>query len=219
MKWMPATAKTRMAPEPGNLPATTSTKSGNPGDTFMRTLRLHTWTLIATCVLCSITGSVSAASSTIVPISAELGTGIASDLFPVTLKLSPTHVRLTQPSLQFGNPVRIGMQVRFQAYDHRPEQNIAISETGQAAISGRVGFDPVTRQVLLYDAKLDTLQFDSNNAVTDRLSAELKSRWAAQVTNPIRADLPPHPYLLPFRNNIQDLSYDGNSLKLTLVYQ
>jgi hypothetical protein len=173
--------------------------------------------LVIACTL--IVGRSHAASSTVVPISAELGTGIAGDLFPVTLNLSPGNVYLTEPVLQCLDPVRIAMQVHFQAYDHRPQQNIAISETGRAAISGRLSFDPGTRQVLLYDARLDTLQFDKKSAVTERMSADLKSAWSTQVTNPIRADLPPHPYLLPFRNNIQDLSYDGKSIKLTLVYE
>lgn len=169
--------------------------------------------------LLGVVGRAHAASSTVVPITADLGTGIAGDLFPVTLNLSPGNVYLTGPVLQFLDPERIGMQVRFQAYDHRPQQNIAISETGRAAISGRLGFDANTRQVLLYDARLDTLQFDKKSAVTERLSATIKSAWSSQVTNPIRADLPPHPYLIPFKNNIQDLSYDGKSIKLTLVYQ
>lgn len=183
--------------------------------------RLRSWLVcvVITAALLTIVERAHAASSTVVPISAELGTGIAADLFPVTLKLSPENVRLTEPVLLFSDPVRIGMQVRFQAYDHRPQQHIAISETGRASISGRVGFDPTTRQVLLYDARLDFLQFDNKSAVTERLSADLKSAWSAQVTNPIRAELPPHPYLLPFKNNIQDLSYDGKSLTLTLVYE
>jgi hypothetical protein len=164
-------------------------------------------------------GRAHAASSTVVPISAELGTGIAGDLFPVTLKLSPENIFLTEPVLLFLDPVRIGMQLRFQAYDNRPQQNIAISETGRASISGRLGFDPNARQVLLYDARLDTLQFDKKSAVTERLAAKIKSTWSAQITNPIRADLPPHPYLLPFKDNIRELSYDGKSIKLTLVYE
>ena len=163
--------------------------------------------------------SAHAALDTVVPISAELGTSIAGDLFPVTVKLSQGNIFLTEPVLLFLNPTRISLQLRFQAYDHRPQQNIAISEMGQAVISGRLGYDPGTRQVLLYDAKIDKLQFDKRSAVTDRLLADVKSVWSTQITNPIRADIPPHPYLLPFKNNIQGLSYDGTTISVALSYK
>jgi len=48
---------------------------------------------------------------------------------------------------------------------------------------------------------------------------QLKAAWSAQVTNPIRTELPPHPYILPFKNNIQDLSYDGKVINLAISYE
>jgi len=184
-------------------------------------MRLRARRLLAAVIIALLImpGEAPAAFDTVVPISAELATGIAGDLFPVTLKLSQGNVFLTAPQLLFSDPARISLQVRFQAYDHRPQQNIAISETGHAVISGRLGYDRGTRQVLLYDARIDKLQFDNNNAVTERLSGQLQTAWSSRVTNPIRADVPPHPYLMPFKNNIQGLSYDGKNISLTLSYE
>lgn len=160
-----------------------------------------------------------AVTNTTVPISAELGTSIASDLFPVTIKLSQGNLFLTEPALLFLDKQRVGMQVRFQAYDHRPQQGIAVSETGRAQLSGTLGYDAANRQVLLLDPRIDDIQFDKNNDVTRRFLAEMQAAWSAQVTDPLRSVLPPHPYLIPFRNNIQDLSYDGKHITVTLSYQ
>ncbi|MEZ5504296.1 MAG: hypothetical protein R3E50_17170 [Halioglobus sp.] len=159
------------------------------------------------------------AAPTTVPISDKLATSIAADLFPVTVKLDQGNLFLTNPAVLFLGQERIGMQVRFQAYDYRPEQNVAISETGEATISGKIGYDLGTRQVLLYDPRIDRLAFDQKNAATQGFSDTIKAAWRAQVTNPLRAALPPHPYLLPFRNNIQSLSYDGTAINLTLSYE
>lgn len=182
-------------------------------------LRINLLIVAICCSLLLITSRTHAVSSTTVPISAELGTSIASDLFPVTIKLSQGNLFLTDPVLRFVDEQRVGLQVRFQAYDHRPQQGIALSEMGRAELSGRLGYDPVNREVLLHDPRIDTLQFDKNNAVTQRFLGEIQSAWSTQVTNPIRAALPPHPYLIPFRNNIRNLSYDGQHIILTLAYE
>jgi hypothetical protein len=160
-----------------------------------------------------------ATTTTTVAISAELGTSIAADLFPVTVKLTPGNLFLTEPVVRFLEDGRIGMQVRFQAYDHRPAQDVAISEMGRAVFSGKIGYDLATRQILLRDPRIEKLEFDQKNEVTQRLFTQLKATWSTQVTNPIRAELPPHPYLIPFKNNIQGLSYDGTSINLTISYE
>lgn len=173
----------------------------------------------ATCCLVLVASRAFAATGATVPISAELGTSIASDLFPVTLKLKEGNLFLTAPALLFLDPQRIGMQVRFQAYDHRPQQGIALSETGSAQLSGAPDYDPASRQILLLDPRIDSIRFDRNNEATRRFLAEMQAAWTAQVDNPLRSVLPPHPYLLPVRNNIQDISYDGTSITLTLSYE
>lgn len=171
------------------------------------------------CVLLLVAVRINAATVTTVPISAELGTNIARDLFPVTIKLSQGNLFLTEPTLLFLDPQRVGMQVKFQAYDHRPQQGIAVSETGSAQLSGALGYDPVTRQILLLDPRIDNIEFDGNNDATRRFLAAMQAAWSEQITNPLRSALPPHPYLLPIRNNIQSLSYDSKNIVLTLAYQ
>jgi hypothetical protein len=181
-------------------------------------VRAHVLMLAVCCALLA-AGGISAATSTTIPISAELGTSIARDLFPVTIKLGQGNLFLTEPALLFQDQQRVGMQVRFQAYDHRPQLGVAVSEMGRAQLSGTLGYDPVNRLVLLLDPRIDEIRFDKNNDATRRFLAEMHSAWSTQVANPLRSALPPHPYLLPFRNNIQNLSYDGESITLTLSYQ
>ena len=86
------------------------------------------------CILYSLilssAGAGSAGIGTTVPISVELASAMSSSLFPVALDLEPSHVFLTQPQLVFLDEKRIGLTTRFQIYDHRPEQGIALSETG-----------------------------------------------------------------------------------------
>lgn len=182
-------------------------------------MRANTLLTLITCSLLTLSGMASAASGTTVPISAELSTGIAGDLFPVTVKLTNGNLFLTEPVVLFRDKGRIGMQVRFQAYDHRPAQGVAISEMGRGVFSGKIGYDLATRQILLYDPEIDKLDFDRKSEVTQRMLVQLKDAWHTQVTNPIRAELPPHPYLIPFKNNIQDLTYDGKNINLTISYE
>ncbi len=182
-------------------------------------MRANTLFALITCSLLTISGMLYAAAGTTVPISAELSTNIAGDLFPVTVKLTRGNLFLTEPVVQFLDKGRTGMQVRFQAYDHRPAQGVAISEMGRAVFSGKIGYDLATRQILLYDPEIDKLDFDRKSEITQHMLTQLKDAWNMQVTNPIRAELPPHPYLIPFKNNIQDLSYDGKNINLTISYE
>ncbi|MCB1705454.1 MAG: hypothetical protein KDI17_11355 [Halioglobus sp.] len=159
-----------------------------------------------------------AAPGTRIPISAGLATGIAADMFPVTVSLGNGKLFLSEPVALFLDEERVGLQVRVQAYDHRPTQGVAISETGRAIVSGVPGYDSSQRQILLRAPKIEKLEFERSSATTQRFLNEIDSAWRAQVTDPLRADIPPHPYLLPFRNNIQDLAYDGSNIIITLSY-
>ena len=156
---------------------------------------------------------------TILPISEELATHIAADLFPVTVNLSKGNVFLTEPRLLFLDKQRVSMQVRFQAYDHRPEEGIAVSEKGQALISGILDYDRVSRQILLHDPRIDELEFDRNSDVVLDMHSEMKTVWSALVTDPIRSEIPAHPYTLLIKDNIQDLSYDGKRISLKVLYE
>jgi hypothetical protein len=156
---------------------------------------------------------------TALPISAELGTSIAREQFPVTIALPKARLFLTEPTLLFLDQKRIGIQVRFQAYDHRPLDGVAISETGHAAFSGELDYDPAERKILLHKPRIDRLQFDRKNTVAQGLQRELQAAWSAQITDPMRSALPPHPYLLPFREHIQDLSYNGENIVISVNYR
>lgn len=158
-------------------------------------------------------------AETSLPISAELATSIAADLFPVTLSLSKGKVFLTEPKMLFLDSQRVGMQVRFQAYDYRPEAGVAVSEMGQAQISGMLDYNQASRQILLHDPRIDELEFDRTSAVTVSMHSQMKAAWSAQVSDPIRSEIPSHPYTLLIKDNIQDLSYNGKVINLKVLYE
>ena len=185
----------------------------------MKALRTRTLsTLIGFWLILCITKAYSGQGTTL-PISAELGSSIAADLFPITLTLSNGNVFLTEPRLLFRDDQRVSMQASFQAYDHRPEEGIAVSETGHAIISGSLDYDRVSRQILLHDPRIDELTFDQTSDVTQDMHHRMKTAWSAVVTNPIRSEIPAHPYTLLIKDNIRALSYDGKSINLTVLYE
>jgi hypothetical protein len=174
---------------------------------------------LAFSLLAGIAPLAQSAVETSVPVSAETGTSIARDLFPVTVELPMGNLYFTDPVLQFVDSRRVGLRVRLQVYDYRPEEGIAISEMGRALVSGEPDYDPGTREVLLHNPRLDALTFDRPGEQTRRFSAAIHAAWANQVTNPIRSGLPPHPYLIPFRNNIRNLSYNGEVINLIISFR
>ena len=151
-------------------------------------------------------------------VSSGLGNRLAANEFPLTLELEPERLFVTQPTLIFLDKKRLGISVRFQAYDHRPAAKIAISETGAAQFSGELDFDPVTQRILLYNPKLDSLKFDRDTQDARHLSEKIKKAWLKQVSNPLQTDIPPHPYIEPFKNNIRDIVYDGQAITLHISY-
>jgi hypothetical protein len=72
--------------------------------------------------------------------------------------------------------------------------------------------------VLLYSPRLDQLDFENPGEVTKRLRAEVQAAWDAQVSNPIRAEVPPHPFILPFKDGIQDVTYQKQSIYIQVWY-
>ena len=151
-------------------------------------------------------------------VSSEMGNRLAVEEFPLTLELEPERLFVTQPTLIFLDQKRLGFRVRFQAYDHRPGSTVAISETGDAQFSGELDFDPVEQQILLHNPQLDRLEFDRDNPEASRLSRKIRKAWQEQVNNPLQADIPPHPYITPFKDNIRNISYDGQNIKLHISY-
>lgn len=184
----------------------------------MKKLRLSAACLIVSLALPVLAARVYAGFGTTVPVSAEMATNIANSFFPVSLKAGAGNLFLTNPVVVFIDDKRIGLKARLQAYDHRPEEGIAISEEGEAVVSGVLGYDAKTRQVLLFGPRIDKLSFDTDSELTRRLRAEVLAAWDAQVTNPVRADVPPHPFIAPFKDGIQDISYERRSIFIQVWY-
>jgi hypothetical protein len=161
----------------------------------------------------------SAAISSVVPISQELASRIAEKLFPAGLELNTGNLLMTEPEVVFVDSERLALKVRIQAYYHRPDQGIAISEMGWAQISGGVDFDPKTRQILLHNPSIDTLDFDRKNDASRDFHSDISENWLNQVTNPMRTDIPPHPYIILFKDNIRSVTYDGQNISVEIAYE
>ena len=160
-----------------------------------------------------------AAINSIVPISAELATSIAGNLFPVGLELNTGNLLITEPEVVFVDSERLSLKVRVQAYYHRPDQGIAISEMGWAKISGGLDFDPEARQILLHNPSIDALEFDRQNKASRGFRSDIAENWSNQVTNPMRTDIPPHPYIIMFKDSISNVSYNGQNINIEIVYE
>ena len=180
--------------------------------TLVRWLRIY---CLYSLILFS-SGAGSAGIGTTVPISLELASAMSGSLFPIALDLEASHVFLTRPQLVFVDEKRIGMATRFQIYDHRPELNIALSETGQVYVTGELDYDIENRLIILHQPRLEKLEFDRQNKASIRFTRELKSAWTMLVTDPMQSEIPPHPYLSPFKDYLQNISYDGKSIYLQL---
>ena len=186
--------------------------------TSPRRYRRKVWFVSVCAGLWLLAAAVHAAFTTTVPVSEQMAGDLAVSNFPLALALGEFKLLLTEPQVLFMGPERIGLGVSFQAYDHRPAQGIAVSETGRAMLSGRVAYDAAAREVLLHDPRLEQLVFDRDNSVTRQLSSQLQAAWSDRVSNPMRSELPPHPYLQPFKSNIVDIRYDGSHISLVLAY-
>ena len=160
-----------------------------------------------------------AAISSVVPISQELASSIAEKLFPGGLDLNTGNLLMTEPEVVFVDSERLALKVRIQAYHHRPDQGIAISEMGWAQISGGLDFDPETRQILLHNPSIDTLDFDRKNEASNSFHSDISETWLNQVSNPMRADIPPHPYIVLFKDNIRNVTYDGQNINVEIAYE
>ena len=156
---------------------------------------------------------------TTVEVSQQLATSVAQSLFPITVKLDRGNLFLTEPTVVYIDGKRIALRSRFQAYDHRPEQEIAMSEMGSAIISGELDYDGVSREILLHNPHIDKLKFDRENSDSELFSTVINSAWTEQVKNPLRSEIPPHPYVITFKDNISDISYDGQNINLQIALE
>lgn len=186
--------------------------------TAVRTPWKPVWLGVALAMMV-VVDSAHSAFNTTVPVSEQSASSIAVSLFPVAVALERANLFLTNPQVLFLDRQRIAIRASFQAYDHRPDEGVALSETGLAMLSGRVAYDRAARQVLLHDARVERLAFDRDNDTTRHFSRLLLRAWSQEVPNPIRTGLPPHPYLTPIKDNIDNILYDGTHISLVLVYK
>ena len=163
--------------------------------------------------------AVYAALGTRVPISAETATAMATSAFPLTIDMERGKLFLTEPKVLFRDATTISLQVRLQAYYHRPSKGIALSEKGYAVVAAQPDYDPETQKILLNDPQLISLHFDRDSPASRDFMTVVRTTWATSVTNPIRTDVPPHAYIEPFKPHIYDMIYDGDSIYLELRYQ
>jgi hypothetical protein len=184
-----------------------------------RTLSLSAlvlFTIAASALLCNPALS---ATNSVVPISQGLATSIAGKLFPAGVDLNTGNLRITEPEVVFVDHERLALKVRIQAYYHRPDRGIAISEMGWAKISGGLDFDPKTRQILLHNPSIDSLEFDRQNKASREFRSDISESWLNQMTNPIRTDIPQHPYTILFKDNISSVTYDGQNINVEITYE
>jgi len=162
------------------------------------------------------TPAASSGIGTTIPISVELASAMSGSLFPVALDLEPSRVFLTRPQLAFLDEHRIGLSARFQIYDHRPELGIALSETGQVFVSGKLDYDSGEKKIVLHQPRLETLEFDRSNEASAQFTRDINGAWSSLISDPIRSEIPPHPYLSPFKDYVQGIGYDGQAIYLLI---
>ena len=159
-----------------------------------------------------------AAFGTTVPISVELATSIAATVFPQTVPLRQNSLYVSNPVVFYANPgtatssnrapPRLRLQLNVQSLRRQADNTLKASAPGQAEVSGELGFDATTGQILLINPSIDRLELGSGDPDRRAFREELDKQWNEQVTNPMRIDLPPHPYLIPFRQGIKDIRLD-----------
>jgi hypothetical protein len=184
-----------------------------------RTLFLSVFALITIIASTLLRNPAFSAINSVVPVSQALATSIASNLFPVGLELNTGNLLVTAPEVIFVNTERLALKVKIQAYYHRAKQDIAISEMGWAQISGELDFDAETRQILLKNPSIDSLSFDRKNKASENFHTDISDNWLSQVTNPMRTDIPAHPYIILFKDNIKNVTYDGQNINIEIVYE
>ena len=180
--------------------------------------RLASTTTITALIAILTTHAALAAFGTTVPISAELATSIATSLFPQTVPLSENSLYVSNPVVLYASPgpatnpspgtPRLRLQLNVQSLRRQADGTLKASAPGQAEVSGEVGFDATTRQILLINPSIDRLELGPGDPDRQPFRQELDRHWDQQVTNPMRVDLPPHPYLIPFRQGIRDIRLD-----------
>ena len=191
--------------------------------------RLASTTTITALIAILNTHAALAAFGTTVPISAALATNIASSLFPQTVKLRENSLYVSDPIVLYAKsgstasssatPPRLRLQLNVQSLRRQADNTLQASAPGQAQVSGELGFDAETRQILLINPSIDYLALGPGDSDERAFRQELDQQWHKQVTNPMRIDLPPHPYLMPFRQGIRDIRLDQQGIIVEVLFE
>lgn len=191
----------------------------------MRTLlcRLTRLAVIASLLLPAVNAS--AGFGTTVPVTADVATSIAGSAFPQTIALDKNSLYVSEPLATYPDaaattgPRRISLQVNVQILQRQPDQTLVATLPARAQLSGEVGYDRETTQILLINPQIDSLEFDPAETNAEQIRADLNRNWNERITNPLRVDVPAHPYLLPFKQGIRDISFQEQGIVVDVWFE
>lgn len=171
------------------------------------------------------TVNANAGFGTTVPVTAEVATSIATSIFPQTIALDENSLYVSEPLVIYPNagtnsdPGRIKLQVNVQILTRLPDQTLVATLPARAQLSGEVGYDTATTQILLANPQVDSLEFDPGEANAEQIRANLDRNWKERITNPLRVDVPAHAYLLPFKQGIKDISLQEQGIVVDVWFE
>jgi hypothetical protein len=170
-----------------------------------------------------LTAPSSAGFGTTVPVSAEAATNIAGSLYPRTIALDNGSLFVSQPVVSYpgegSGPARISVRVNVQVLRRQSDQSLVASAPGLAQVSGEIGYDRKAAQILMTNPRIDDLVFDASEPGAEQLRADLLRQWGERITNPMRIEVPGHPYLLPFKQGIRDISLRDESIIVEVLFE
>lgn len=139
------------------------------------------------------------------PLPKTLAETLVSGFFPRSIATEQGSLLLKDPSVLFLDDNRLGLRTDLQS----TASNVGIKDEdiveGAALVSCTIAYDQATAQLLLQAPRLDSLVLYTDDKTAARLRESLQRSWNKQSTDPLRVDLPKHPYLAPFKDGIQDI--------------
>jgi hypothetical protein len=168
--------------------------------------------------------SASAAFATTVPLSEESANSIASSLFPRAHTLERGRLYISKPLIWYPQPHstglrRVTLRVNLQILEQKPGQPLVATAPGLAEISGELGYDADTMQILLGDPRLDRLDFSVLGSQEAEVTKLIYQEWEREVTNPMRFEPPSHPFLIPFMHGIRNISLEDEGIVIEVVIE
>lgn len=185
--------------------------------------RLSLTHLVFALCLMLIAAASSAGFATTVPVSAELATNIASSLYPQTIALDKDSLFVSDPIVSYpgagANTERVSLRVNVQILRRQPDESLVATAPGIAEISGEIGYDRQATQILLINPRVDSLTLAPGEPKAPQLRADLLRQWDMKITNPMRVDVPGHPYLLTFKQGIRDITLSDEGIVIDVMFE